>query len=210
MNTNFDNNQVTISGEIVSEFRYSHELYGEKFYLVDIKVQRLSENCDIIPVTVSERLMDISQDSVGLRITVNGHFRSYNVHEEYKNRLMLAVFATEISLNDSAECEQDANAITLVGYICKAPVYRRTPLGREIADVLLAVNRAYGKSDYIPCVMWGRNARFAGAMKTGQKCKFKGRIQSREYIKKLADETEEKRTAYEVSVSTLEVLADEK
>ena len=204
-----ENNQVTVMGEIVSEFSYSHEIYGEGFYMVDVKVLRLSESHDIIPVMVSERLLDVSENYVGMLICVNGQFRSYNRHEERKNRLVLSVFAREIEFLEEVEESSKTNQIYLDGYICKEPIYRKTPLGREIADLLLAVNRPYGKSDYIPCICWGRNARYANGFKVGERCAVWGRIQSREYMKKLDEEHVEKRVAFEVSVSKLELLGEE-
>ncbi len=202
-----ENNQVTIMGEIVSRFSFSHEIFGEGFYMVDLKVNRLSESADIIPLMVSERLIDVTEDYQGYFIAVNGQFRSYNRHEERKNRLVLSVFAREIEFVETVEESAKSNQIYLDGYICKAPIYRKTPLGREIADLLLAVNRPYGKSDYIPCICWGRNARFASGFQVGERCELWGRIQSREYMKKLDEETLEKRVAYEVSVSKLELKA---
>ncbi len=204
-----ENNQVTIMGEIVSEFTYSHEIFGEGFYMVDVKVQRLSDSFDVIPMMVSERLIDVSADYRGYQVEVNGQFRSYNRHEERKNRLVLSVFAREISFVTEIEESAKTNQIFLDGYICKAPIYRKTPLGREIADLLLAVNRPYGKSDYIPCICWGRNARFASGFEVGERCQIWGRIQSREYMKKLDEEQVEKRIAYEVSVSKLELVGEE-
>ena len=199
-----ENNQVTIMGKIVSGFLYSHEIYGEGFYMVDVEVERLSDSTDIIPVMISERLLDVSQDYVGTCISVNGQFRSYNRHEEKKNKLVLSVFAREIEFIDEIDENAKSNQIFLDGFICKEPIYRKTPLGREIADILLAVNRPYGKSDYIPCISWGRNARFASSFQVGDRCMVWGRIQSREYMKKISDEEQEKRVAYEVSVSKLE------
>lgn len=191
-------------GKIVSGFSFSHEVFGEGFYMMDISVQRLSESSDIIPVMISERLIDVTQDYQGEYIQIYGQFRSYNRHEEKKNRLVLSVFAREVSFVEE-ECDKvKSNQIFLDGYICKPPVYRKTPLGREIADLLLAVNRPYGKSDYIPCICWGRNARYASAFEVGGHVLLWGRIQSREYIKKLGEEETEKRVAYEVSVSKLE------
>ena len=204
-----ENNQVTVMGEIISEFSYSHEIYGEGFYMVDVKVKRLSDSYDIIPVMVSERLLDTSADYTGMLICVNGQFRSYNSHEERKNKLVLSLFAREIEFVDEVEESAKSNQIYLDGFICKEPVYRKTPLGREIADVLLAVNRPYGKSDYIPCICWGRNARYASNFKVGERCAIWGRIQSREYMKKLDEENVEKRVAFEVSVSKLELLQNE-
>lgn len=210
MNKNLENNQVAICGEIVSEFSYSHELYGEKFYLVDVKVPRLSDSNDIIPAMISERLVDVTYNCIGLLVRIDGQFRSYNRHEECKNRLVLSVFAREVEFLEQMEESSKTNQIYLDGYICKEPIYRKTPLGREIADLLLAVNRPYGKSDYIPCICWGRNARYASSFKVGERCAVWGRIQSREYLKKIDEEHTEKRIAYEVSVSKLEVLEDEK
>lgn len=201
-----ENNQVQIVGEIVSGFAFSHEVYGEGFYVMDISVKRLSDSYDIIPAMVSERLIDVTQDYRGEMIQICGQFRSYNRHEEKKNRLVLSVFAREISFVEEENDKVKSNQIYLDGYICKNPVYRRTPLGREIADMLLAVNRPYGKSDYIPCICWGRNARFASGFEVGGHVQIWGRIQSREYVKKLEDDTAEKRVAYEVSVSKLEYL----
>lgn len=200
-----ENNKVTIMGEIVSGFTFSHEIFGEGFYVMDVRCKRLSESYDTIPVMVSERLMDVTADYTGELICVNGQFRSYNRHEERKNRLVLSVFAREVSFVDEMEESSKTNQIFLDGYICKEPIYRKTPLGREIADLLLAVNRPYGKSDYIPCICWGRNARYANNFKVGKRCTVWGRIQSREYMKKLDDGSAEARVAYEMSVSKMEL-----
>ena len=199
-----ENNQVSIMGKIAAGFTFSHQVYGEGFYLVDLLVKRLSDSEDRIPLMVSERLVDVTQDYEGEYIMVQGQFRSYNRHEEKKNRLVLSVFVRELSFVEEADDSIKTNQIFLDGYICKPPVYRKTPLGREIADLLLAVNRPYGKSDYIPCICWGRNARYASAFEVGGHVLLWGRIQSREYIKKLNENQTEKRTAYEVSVSKLE------
>lgn len=202
----FENNQVTMIGEIVSEFEFSHEVYGEGFYLVDISVSRLSDSLDYIPLMVSERLVDVTQSYIGETISVSGQFRSYNRHEEKKNRLILSVFVRELEFVDEIEDDIKSNQIYLDGYICKEPIYRKTPLGREIADLLVAVNRSYGKSDYIPCICWGRNARYASSFEVGSHVEVYGRIQSREYIKKIGEEQTEKRVAYEVSVNKIEFL----
>ena len=204
-----ENNQVVIMGRIVSDFVYSHEIFGEGFYMVVVEVLRLSDSGDIIPMMVSERLLDVNEDYKGANIAVTGQFRSYNRHEEKKNRLILSVFAREVDFLDEIEENAKSNQIYLDGYICKEPIYRKTPLGREIADLLIAVNRPYGKSDYIPCICWGRNARFASSFEVGARCAIWGRIQSREYMKKVNEEEAEKRIAYEVSVSKLELLSDE-
>ena len=208
MDKTIDNNQASLSGKIISPFRFSHEVFGEGFYLFDLSVGRLSDSYDIIPVMASERLLDIHTDQIGKYAEINGQFRSYNYHTENKNRLLLSVFAREVTLSDEEPASLKPNSIFLDGYVCKKPVYRKTPLGREIADVLLAVNRPYGKSDYIPCICWGRNARFADSFSVGGHVQLWGRIQSREYQKKLSDTETEQRIAYEVSVSKLDYLED--
>ena len=202
----FENNQVTMMGEIVSEFQFSHEVFGEGFYMVELAVNRLSNYSDYIPLMISERLIDTEQDYTGQLIRVTGQFRSYNRHEEKKNRLVLSVFVRELEFLDEIDENEKTNQIFLDGYICKEPIYRKTPLGREIADVLLAVNRSYGKSDYIPCICWGRNARFASGFTVGSHIQIVGRIQSREYVKRISEEEVEHRVAYEVSVSKVDLL----
>lgn len=201
-----ENNQVSVMGKIASQFTFSHQVFGEGFYTVDLLVKRLSDSEDIIPLMVSERLMDITQDYEGEYIQVQGQFRSYNRHEEKKNRLVLSVFVREVSFVEEEDESIKTNQIFLDGYICKPPVYRKTPLGREIADLLIAVNRPYGKSDYIPCICWGRNARYASAFEVGGHVLLWGRIQSREYVKRVGEVETEKRVAYEVSVSKLEYV----
>lgn len=202
----FDNNQVNIAGEVISDFSYSHDVFGEGFYLLEVAVGRLSNSFDIIPLMVSERLIDVTQDYKGKQVEVTGQFRSYNRHEGEKNKLVLSVFVREIQICEPDYESQKPNYIFLDGFICKPPVYRKTPLGREIADILLAVNRPYGKSDYIPCISWGRNARYAESFVVGGHLHVWGRIQSREYQKKISETEAEKRTAYEVSVSKLEYM----
>ena len=204
----FENNQVTLMGEIVSEFQFSHEVFGEGFYMVEIAVNRLSNYADYIPLMVSERLVDTQADYTGELVRVTGQFRSYNRHEEKKNRLVLSVFVREWEFQEEEEESEKTNQIFLDGYVCKDPVYRRTPLGREISDLLLAVNRSYGKSDYIPCICWGRNARFASGFEVGSHIQILGRIQSREYVKRIGEDETEHRIAYEVSVSKVDFLED--
>ena len=199
-----ENNRVTVIGTIVSDFTFSHAVFGEGFYLVDLSVSRLSEQADVIPLMVSERLMDVTRDYRGCTIEADGQFRSYNRHEGVKNRLVLSVFVREVQFLEEFTDYTKTNQIFLDGYICKEPIYRKTPLGREIEDLLVAVNRPYGKSDYIPCIAWGRNARFASGFSVGTRIQIWGRVQSREYTKKLSETECEKRTAYEVSVSKLE------
>ena len=194
------NNQVFISGEIVSNAEFSHEVYGEGFYEMNVLVKRLSGQGDILPVTVSERLIADKDLGVGVTINAFGQFRSYNKLVNGKSKLMLTVFVREILDNVNV---RNPNNIVLCGYVCKPPVYRTTPFNREIADLLIAVNRSYNKSDYIPCIAWGRNARFAKSLAVGEKIAVVGRIQSREYQKRLSDDDVKTLTAYEVSISKL-------
>ena len=203
-----DNNIITLIGTIVSDKQFSHEVYGEGFYTFDLEVPRLSENSDIIPVTASERILD-KNFKVGQKVIIDGQFRSYNNYENEKNKLDLTVFVKDMKEVEEISEDQNPNEIILDGFICKKPIYRTTPFGREIADILLAVNRAYNKSDYIPCIAWGRNARFCQNMSVGERIKIWGRIQSRLYEKKFEDGTSETRRAYEVSISKLEVEKDE-
>ena len=204
-----ENNKVSVIGKIVSGFEFSHEVFGEGFYVVDVEVNRLSDQADIIPLMISDRLIDINQDYSNLTVEALGQFRSYNRHEGMKNRLVLSIFVREVHFIEEFTDYTKTNQIFLDGYICKAPVYRKTPLGREIADLLLAVNRPYGKSDYIPCIAWGRNARYASGFEVGSRVRIWGRVQSREYTKKISETECEKRVAYEVSVSKLECGEEE-
>ena len=216
MSTNYlENNQLTLIGKVTSEKTFSHEIYREKFYIFNLSVPRLSGNSDIIPITISERLL-VEQDlSIGKNVIIEGQFRSYNSYQNDRNKLILTVFAKEIKFAENQEedfipsKECASNEVILDGFICKKPIYRKTPFGREIADVLLAVNRAYNKSDYIPCIAWGRTARFCENMAVGTEVRVVGRVQSRQYEKKFEDGTSEMRIAYEVSVASLEVLNEE-
>jgi primosomal replication protein N len=201
-------------GKVANEKTFSHEIYGEKFYQFSLSVPRLSGNADNIPITISERLFRDEDIAIGKNVKVNGQFRSYNGYENNKNRLVLTVFVKDIEfLPDGEEVLTDkdvvSNEVDLTGFICKPPIYRQTPFGREITDILIAVNRAYNKSDYIPCIAWGRNARFCSKMPVGTEVKVTGRVQSRNYEKKYEDGTVEQRVAYEVSVSNLEVVNGE-
>ena len=213
MNTNYsENNQLVLVGKVTSDKRMSHEIYGEKFYIFDLSVPRLSGNADIIPITISERLLLEEDLQVGKNVIIEGQFRSYNSYENEKNKLVLTVFAKEIKFAEDQEedfkptKENTSNEVILDGFICKKPIYRKTPFGREIADILLAVNRAYNKSDYIPCIAWGRNARFCENIPVGTEVRIIGRVQSRQYEKKYEDGTSEIKIAYEVSVASLEVI----
>lgn len=207
-----ENNRVCIIGEIVSEFTFSHEVFGEGFYISNVSVNRLSDMVDVIPLMISERLIDVTKDYRGMKIEVAGQFRSYNRHEGTKNKLVLSIFVRELRFIEEDEMPEEqskSNQIFLDGFVCKPPIYRKTPLGREIADVLVAVNRPYGKSDYIPCIAWGRNARFAGGLEVGSHLQVSGRVQSREYTKKIGEDEVERRVAYEVSVSKIDLVEDE-
>ncbi|MGN1269500.1 MAG: single-stranded DNA-binding protein [Clostridia bacterium] len=215
MNTNYDdNNHLILVGKVTSEKKFSHEIYGEKFYIFDLSVPRLSGNADVIPVTISERLLTIKDINVGDNLKIDGQFRSYNSYDNERNKLILTVFVKDLQFIENEEeievkKENISNEVVLDGYICKKPIYRKTPFGREISDILLAVNRAYNKSDYIPCIAWGRNARFCENVPVGTEVKIVGRVQSREYEKKYEDGTVEKKVAYEVSVSSLEIANQE-
>ena len=209
-----ENNHLVLVGKVTSDKTYSHEIYGEKFYIFDLEVPRLSKAIDVIPITVSERLLTNLNLEIGKKLIIKGQFRSYNSYENEKNRLILTVFAKDIiEVVDNEEEQEDeekketvTNEVVLSGYVCKKPIYRQTPFDREIADLLLAVNRAYNKSDYIPCIAWGRNARFCQNLEVGTEVKIVGRVQSRKYEKKFEDGTSEVRVAYEVSISSMEII----
>lgn len=215
MVTNYsENNHLVLVGRVASEKTFSHEIYGEKFYSFILEVPRLSEISDKIPVTISERLITQQDIAVGKKVVVEGQFRSYNGYENEKSRLILTVFAKEITFkpdDEELQVSKDivSNEVTLVGYVCKTPIYRQTPFKREIADVLLAVNRAYNKSDYIPCIAWGRNARYCQNMEVGTEVRIVGRVQSRGYEKKLEDGSVLNKVAYEVSVISMEIIQQE-
>ena len=210
-----ENNHLVLVGKVTSDKTYSHEIYGEKFYIFDLEVPRLSQAVDIIPITVSERLLTSLNLEIGKKLSVEGQFRSYNSYQNERNKLILTVFAKDIiEVEDEEESEESkdvvTNEVTLSGYVCKKPIYRQTPFDREISDLLLAVNRAYNKSDYIPCIAWGRNARFCQNMEVGTELRIVGRVQSRKYEKKFEDGTSETRVAYEVSISSMEIVDKDK
>lgn len=217
MDTNYlENNYLTLVGRVTGEKKFSHEIYGERFFIFSLSIPRLSGNADNIPITVSERLITDEMLQEGTKLLVKGQFRSYNSYENGRNKLILTVFAKDvIKVEENEEEDSDivkkdsiTNEVVLVGFICKKPIYRQTPFGREIADILLAVNRAYNKSDYIPCIAWGRNARFCQNLEVATKVKVVGRVQSREYEKKYENGTSEVKVAYEVSVGSLEVVEE--
>lgn len=199
-----ENNKATIGGIIVSEVEFSHEIFDEKFYIFYIETKRLSDYTDRLPIIISERLIDLKSLTLGEKVKINGQFRSYNKQTDGRSKLVLSIFAKEIELVEESAVTPEfytLNDANFIGYICKQPVYRKTPLGREIADVLVAVNRSYKKSDYIPCILWGRNAKYCETLSVGSMVKINGRIQSRNYEKKLPDGTIIPRVAYEVSVA---------
>lgn len=196
------NNKIYLEGKVMSELEFSHEMYGEGFYTFNLDVMRLSDSVDTLNITVSERLLSDMQLIIGSDVIVEGQLRSYNKFIDGSNKLILTVFARNIE--PCMERSKNPNEIFLDGYICKEPIYRTTPFGREIADVLLAVNRAYNKSDYIPTIAWGRNSRFCQTLEVGDNIKVWGRLQSREYQKKVSENEVIKKIAYEVSISKME------
>ncbi len=203
-----DNNIINLKGKILSECKFDHEVYDESFYTFFVETNRLSDSVDILPVTISKKLIDSNLLRIGNYVEISGQIRSYNGFYDNKNKLILTVFVRDIKqLSETEPQNKNPNQVTLNGYICKKPIYRTTPFGREITDILLAVNRAYNKSDYIPCISWGRNAIFANKLNIGENLLISGRMQSRIYQKKLENGEVEEKTAYEVSISKLEVLS---
>jgi primosomal replication protein N len=194
------NNVVKIGGTIASNLEFSHEIYDERFYKFFVDVERLSDLKDSLPVIVSERIIDINNINIGDSVLIEGQFRSYNELNDVKSKLVLSIFAKEIKVADKEDVSK-INDIILEGFICKKPIYRKTPLGREISDMLVAVNRSYKKSDYIPCILWGRNAKYSETLEVGTKVKLSGRVQARVYEKKQADGDSIKHIAYEISVA---------
>ena len=217
MDTNYlENNYLTLVGKVTGEKKFSHEIYGEKFYSFNLSIPRLSGNSDIIPITISERLITDEMLTEGNKLLIKGQFRSYNSYENERNKLILTVFAKDVieveeneEDSDIVKKDETTNEVVLIGFVCKKPIYRQTPFGREIADLLLAVNRAYNKSDYIPTIAWGRNARFCQNLEVGAQVKIVGRVQSRQYEKKYEDGTSEMKVAYEVSICSLELINEE-
>ncbi|KAB3529835.1 single-stranded DNA-binding protein [Alkaliphilus serpentinus] len=203
-NNIINSNVVTLVGKIAGEKEFSHEMFGEGFYTYKIEIPRLSENSDFLPLTISERLLVDENIRSGAMVKVEGQLRSYNKYIDGSNRLVLTIFVRDLAILEDEGDIKNPNQIYLEGYVCKSPVYRETPFGREITDILLAVNRAYNKSDYIPCIAWGRNARFSSKLDIGDHIKSWGRIQSRSYQKKLSDGNVLNKVAYEVSISKME------
>ena len=200
-----DNNKVYIAGTILNVPEYSHEVMGEEFYECTLSVKRLSGCCDLVPITISERLIKEYELEKGSKIAFSGQFRSYNKQQQDKNRLILAVFVREVLPYDET---QNSNIVEINGYVCKEPVYRTTPFKREICDVLIAVNRSYNKSDYLPCIAWGRNAKYVKDCKVGDNIKLAGRIQSRTYQKKISETETIEKMAFEISLSKIEKIKE--
>lgn len=200
-----ENNKISLVGEVISAPKLSHETHNEKFYTVKVDVKRLSGDIDTLEIIISEKLYDIEKIELGIRYYIEGEIRSYNyyVSETERRKLVINIFAKNLSIAEETD-DECLNNFELVGHICKKPIYRKTPFDREISDILLAVNRLYGKSDYLPCIAWGRNAKFASTLEIGDKIKITGRMQSRQYTKKINDNEEEKKIAYEMSIITLE------
>lgn len=200
-----ENNKISLVGEVISAPKLSHETHNEKFYTVKVDVKRLSGDIDTLEIIISEKLYDIDKIELGIRYYIEGEIRSYNyyVSETERRKLVINIFAKNLSIAEETD-DECLNNFELVGHICKKPIYRKTPFDREISDILLAVNRLYGKSDYLPCIAWGRNAKFASTLEIGDKIKITGRMQSRQYTKKINDNEEEKKIAYEMSIITLE------
>lgn len=205
-------NYIRVIGNVSSPMEFSHEVFGEKFYEFYIDVPRLSETSDLLPVIISERLLNGINMDIGMSVLVEGQFRSYNRYEDNANKLLLRIFVRDISILDEDEVEElkkRPNEVFLNGYLCKTANYRTTPFGREITDMLIAVNRSYNKSDYIPCIAWGRNARYCENLEVGDHVKIWGRIQSRQYQKKHVDDENQIKTAYEISITKLEHIKTE-
>ena len=210
-------NKVFVSGRIEAEFDFSHEVLWEKFYRTRVRVERLSGTEDLVPIVVSDLLIGRERMKTSLEgkwVEVAGQFRSYNkLGEDGRKHLDLFLFVTAINIyDDEDELEEvtNANLIYLDGYLCKPPVFRKIPLGRQITDLFIAVNRPYGKSDYIPCIAWGRVAQWASEFEVGNRVKLYGRVQSREYFKRFSKDTEagEYRDAYEISVMRMQKVED--
>lgn len=203
---NESTNSLYVQGEILQDPEFNHSVKDEQFYSFDLKVDRLSEECDVLPVIISSKFLTVKSLKAGDKIAIRGQFRSHNKLEDGRSRLILSVFCQELEeWNDNL----NSNVVELTGYICKEPIYRKTPLNREICDLLIAVNRNNNKSDYIPCLAWGRNARFAGNLPLGTRIELIGRIQSRKYNKKIETGIEITKIAYEVSIASIAALENE-
>jgi len=197
-------NHITLRGILAGLPAFSHENHGRRFYRFLLEVERLSGTADTLEVVVPEDVLNAVDPEGGSMVLVAGQIRSFNSRQETGRRLVISVFASEMTA-----CEgEPVNEAELTGTICKAPVYRRTPLGREICDVMLAVGRPYRRTDYLPCILWGRTAQEVSAMRVGERLHLTGRLQSREYVK-LLDSGSERRVAYEISAISAEAVPGE-
>jgi single-stranded DNA-binding protein len=198
------NNTVTIVGTVVSEPQYDHMVKDEKFYLFYLRSMRRSNIPDVLPVIISEKLMDPYVNYFDMRVEIKGSFRSYNLHQGGESHKLLFVFVESLKPSDEVF---DINSICLEGYICKPAIYRETPCGRQISDLCLAVNRPTVKSDYLPIILWSRNAVVASTLPVGTKIRVCGRVQERWYTKRLPDGQAEERCCYEVSCTKMEIIS---
>ncbi len=199
-----ENNFISLQGRVDGDIEYSHSVLDEEFYKFKLNVSRLSGVVDSLPVTVPKKLLENTQLADGDKISLTGQLRSYNKYQENRTRLILTAFAKSIEVEENGE--ENPNNVLLNGFVCKAPTYRKTPFGREITDVIIAVNRAFNRSDYIPTICWGKNAILCRDLPVGTNVIIKGRLQSREYTKRMGEEFET-RTAYEVSVGEIEEIS---
>lgn len=201
-----ENNIITLMGTVESTPQYSHSVMDENFYSFVLRVPRLSETDDLLPVTFSANIYDENIIKEGAKVRVKGQLRSYNKYSETKTRLILTVFAKDINISDDTD-EENPNEIFINGFICKKPVYRKTPFGREITDLIIAVNRAFNRSDYIPAIAWGKNALYCENLEVGSNVLLWGRLQSRNYNKRISENETQIRTAYELSITKIEKFA---
>ncbi len=199
MRSEWKANRGILVGTVAGEPTFSHENHGEDYYRLTLQVSRLSGVEDILHVIVSRTLLEECPAADGDQVEVTGEVRSYNNRSGQGSKLQIFLFAHQLALTG----ELPRNDVQLTGALCRPPVYRRTPMGREICDLLLAVNRRYGQSDYLPCIAWGSLARQCREMEVGDRISFSGRLQSRNYVK-VIDGTEEKRTAFEISIMEMQ------
>lgn len=194
-----DTNRAQLSGKVLAPLQYSHTAYDIDFFSGKLCCRRLSGKEDILPFLVPASMTELLHTG---EVLLRGQIRSYNEYSPEGTHLRLKLFVRQCVGQSVGDC----NTVLLEGHICKKPVYRETPFGRQITDLLLAVNRAHGKSDYIPVIVWGKNAQFARELQVGQKIRAEGRFQSRSYEKQLSDGASEQRTAYEISASTIYLI----
>ncbi len=194
-------NQVILRGTLASAPRFSHENHGKRFFRFYLDVPRLSSAVDTLPIVAPEALLESTLLEEGALLCVTGQVRSHNLRSDGKRHLLIFVFASSLALQDG----EPANQVTLEGFLCREPTYRRTPLGREICDVMLAVPRAFQRADYLPCILWGRTAQEISRCHTRDSLRITGRLQSRVYTK-VTEEGSQQKTAYEISALTAQIL----